>query len=440
MVIVDLFSGAGGLTEGFFQEGFNIIAHIEKEPWACETLKTRICYHFLKEQNNLDLYFTYLKNSKNYRTISQNRQIIFDQYPELQEKLNMEVLNKSFGNPANDPKATSTTDIIRLIESSMHYNNKTGVDLIIGGPPCQAYSLIGRARMKESVYKDKRNYLFYYYKELVNYFRPRMFVFENVPGILTAHNGKIFTTISKEFDSIGYTLLSGINSDHKANIINSKSFGVYQSRKRVILFGFRKDLDLYYPDFQKYAFCFDEPHTTKNAIGDLPFVYNGEGSDSIILPYSDAGLHLSKYQQFMRKDCIGVINHKARPNLDQDKQIYRIAIEKAQCNQQLRYSELPEHLKTHKSEYHFEDRFKVHWWDDLPHTIVAHIAKDGHYNIHPDLNQCRSLTVREAARIQSFPDNYKFEGPRTAQFVQVGNAVPPLMAQTIAKAIKNEFF
>lgn len=130
-------------------------------------------------------------------------------------------------------------------------------------------------------------------------------------------------------------------------------------------------------------------------------------------------------------------NIRARKLNSRDKKIYQLAIEKSTKNEKLYYDELPKNLKTHKNEKSFSDRFKVHGMYDVPHTIVAHISKDGHYNIHPDIKQCRALTVREAARIQSFPDNYLFEGPRTAQYVQVGNAVPPLLSKAIARALKD---
>lgn len=440
MVVIDLFSGAGGLTEGFFREGFKVVAHVEKEKWACETLKTRICYHFLRERNDLDLYNEYIRKSNSYKTIDEDRKDIFEKYPEVKEKLNIEVLNKTFGKPYIEEGTTSSKQIIKLIERSMEYNTVTKVDVIIGGPPCQAYSLIGRGRMKDSVRDDKRNYLFRYYKDIVNHFKPKVFVFENVPGILNAKEGEIFRSIKKSFSSIGYTLMSGPNSDHTENILDSRDFGVYQSRKRMILIGFRRSEfpnGAIYPDFQKYkvqSFC--EKQNTKNAIGDLPFLIPGQGKDYYFSDYDIAKEELSEFQKLMREDSIGVLNHKARCHHKRDLRIYKIAIKKAMEGERLRYKEVPQEDSTHKNKVNFEDRFKVHWWYDIPHTIVAHISKDGHYNIHPDIRQCRSLTVREAARIQSFPDNFKFEGPRTWQFTQVGNAVPPLMAQAIAKAVK----
>ena len=437
MVVVDLFSGAGGLTEGFYKEGYDVVAHVEKEKWACETLKTRICYHYLKEKGDLNTYNRYLKNGEDYRNINKSREGLFAKYPELKIKIEKEVINKTFGNPEEEVGVASTNEIIGLIKDALSYNNKETVDIIIGGPPCQAYSIIGRSRMKENVKDDKRNYLFRYYKEIVDQFQPKLFVFENVPGILTAHDGGIFKAIKNEFKQIGYNLMSGRNENAKKNILNSKDFGVYEDRKRMILIGVKEDSNIQYPDFLQGVVLLNEEQSTKNAIGDLPFLLPGEGEDFRLVdyPYTDKK-RLSEYQKLIRNESIGVLNHKARNIKDFDSKNYKIAIEQKEQGKQLYYFNIPADTRNHKNIHSFVDRFKVHGMNSCPHTIVAHISKDGHYNIHPDKSQCRSLTVREAARIQSFPDNFKFEGPRTWQYVQVGNAVPPTMAGVIAKTIK----
>ena len=434
MVIIDLFSGAGGLTEGFLSEGYKFVAHIEKEYWACETLKTRIMYYYLKEKKDLEMYNKYLLSSDNYKNIDENRKIVFKKYPELEEILKKSVLNKKFGDAKKDAEATNIKEIFKLIDTSMEYLKEKKIDLIIGGPPCQAYSIIGRSRMKEKVKEDERNYLFYYYRDIVKKYKPKMFIFENVPGIFTAQDGKIFYEISQEFDKIGYKLKVGNNEKREENLQEAVNYSVYQTRKRVIIFGVRKDLNYDYPDFTKYAEKFDEEINTKNAILDLNSLKDGEGYDRKVVGYKN--LPQSKYEEYLRKDSIGILNHRARKLNSRDKKIYQLAIEKSTKNEKLYYDELPKNLKTHKNEKSFSDRFKVHGMYDVPHTIVAHISKDGHYNIHPDIKQCRALTVREAARIQSFPDNYLFEGPRTAQYVQVGNAVPPLLSKAIARALK----
>lgn len=286
--------------------------------------------------------------------------------------------------------------------------------------------------------KDSRNYLFQYYKRIVQEFCPKAFIFENVPGLLTAKKGRVYEEIKSAFDQIGYTVLSGTDEDDRRNIIDFANFGTPQRRKRVLLFGFQKGLDYSYPNFEKYSTYWNVPMITKNIISDLPALAPNEGHDLKVTEYGDInnGQHLTQYQQKIREDSIGIINDRARMVRKQDAEIYALAIESAAKGEQLKYNDLPKRLKTHKNEKAFLDRFKVHWWDNLPHTVVAHIAKDGHYNIHPDIQQCRFLTVREAARMQGFPDNYKFEGPRTAQYTQVGNAVPPIMSEVIAKAVK----
>lgn len=439
MVVIDLFSGAGGLSEGFHENGFLIVAKVEKEFWACETLKTRIAYHYLKQKNDLNLYYKFLQQSSSWKSIVEDRQLFYKKYPELQEILSRTVLNKKFGDPNNEADATPTTDIIKLIESNLEFYGKNSVDVVIGGPPCQAYSLVGRGRMKDSAKDDPRNYLFYYYRDLVQYFRPKVFIFENVPGILNAKNGLVYQEIKEKFHDIGYNLFSGKNESDKKNVLDFKDFGIPQIRKRVILFGVRNDLNYQYPDFEQYSIKWKNELNALNILSDLPPLNPGEGSDSYLCCYDDnsnTNVELNDYQKKMRENSIGVLNHKARKIRDIDREIYRIALEKAEQGERLKYSDLPANLKTHKNEKGFLDRFKVHDKRYIPHTVVAHISKDGHYNIHPDITQARSLTVREAARIQTFPDNFKFEGPRTHQFVQVGNAVPPLMSGIMAKTLK----
>lgn len=433
MNVIDLFSGGGGLTEGFVRQGYKIIAHVEKDMWACETLKTRIIFHYLKEKNDLELYNEYLKLAGNYRKINSNREIIYKKYPELKEKVEYEVLNCTFGNPNEDKNATGIDEIIKRIKSSMKYNKVRKIGLIIGGPPCQAYSLVGRGVMKEKVEDDKRNYLFRYYKQIVKEFSPKMFVFENVPGIITAKNGQILKAINEEFNEIGYTLLSGIHKNMRDNIVECDSLNIPQNRKRVILFGFKKELNLQYPNFYKYKLDINDI-TTKAAISDLPKRKSGVGKYGEVLEYPKE-IQLSKYQNLMRYDSEFITLHQTRYHNDLDLENYKDAIIKASMGKVFTYTDIPEARRTHKNTKSFIDRYKVHWWEDTPHTILAHLSKDGHYNIHPDIEQCRSLTVREAARIQTFPDNYFFEGPRTAQFMQIGNAVPPLLAEIIAKAL-----
>lgn len=441
--VIDLFSGAGGLTEGFANEGFDIIAHIEKDPWACETLKTRICYHWLRKNNLLNIYNNYLKLTE---SISKNttlkEQIFYHRYPELKD-LTTRVFNKTFGDTSKSPDTISSADAIRYINNIIKKNQISSISTVIGGPPCQAYSLIGRGRMGEQASNDDRNFLFRYYLDIVKEFQPKLFVFENVPGILSAQKGQLFPAIRDEFSKIGYGFVSGPDKADYKNVIDCKDYGVYQTRKRVILFGYKKAAypqEFNYPNFKQFVKYLDEPLTTENALSDLPPLRVGEGSDFWYAKYNKHR-KLSKYQLMMREESPGVLNHRARLHREVDLKIYSKQIKASLRGEKLAYSQLPKELQFHKNcnQKVFEDRFRVHGSREVPHTIVAHISKDGHYNIHPDIGQLRSLTVREAARIQSFPDNYFFEGPRTAQFIQVGNAVPPLFSRIIAKAVKTEF-
>ncbi|MCM3618449.1 DNA cytosine methyltransferase [Sutcliffiella horikoshii] len=435
MVIIDLFSGAGGLSEGFHKEGFKIVSQVEKDRWATETLKTRYIYHELKKHNDIDLYLEYLTSKKSYKSIEDDREIIYKKYNYLKEKLDIEILNKKFGNPANDKEASSSKEVISLIEKSLKFNNENSVSLIIGGPPCQAYSLVGRGRMGNNAEKDNRNFLFYYYLRIVQEFSPKMFVFENVPGIISAKKGGIFKEIQEQFNKIGYKLVTGPNAGE--NVLNFADYGIPQNRKRVLLFGFKKEFNLEFPPYMDEKIYWDHELTTRNVLSDLPILSPEQGTDRLI-EYDEK--ELTTFQTLMRTESIGVFNHKARRIQARDRAIYKIAINKARNGEKLNYPDLPSELKTHKNENIFKDKFKVHPEEQTPHTVVAHISKDGHYNIHYDLSQARSLTVREAARIQTFPDNFFFEGPRTAQYVQVGNAVPPLMSEIIAKTIKNNYF
>ncbi len=436
---IDLFAGAGGLSEGFIQAGFNIIGTIEKDSWACETQRTRHIFHYLKTAEALGDYWNYCKTVNSTDIIKEHREKIYRKHPGLREKIENTVWHAAFGQPDKNGRNSSSNKIIELLIKSMKFNKIKKIDFILGGPPCQAYSIVGRNRMKEKVYNDERNFLFKFYYDIVKYFKPVFFLFENVPGIITARKGEIFEMIKKDFSRIKYNFISGYdeNGDIRKNIRNARHFGVAQNRKRFIFIGIRKDVILNYPIFDNIDFN-NESLVSKKVIDDLPFLAPDAGNDHWFSYYPKVNKELSDYQKELRENSIGIMNHRARSlNKLYDKEIYRRAIQKAEKGEQLDYSELPENLKKHKNKG-FKDKFKVHWWNKIPHTVVAHIAKDGHYNIHPDIKQLRSITVREAARIQSFPDNFKFEGPRTAQYTQVGNAVPPKMAKAFAEKLKGQ--
>lgn len=444
---LDLFAGAGGLSEGFIQAGgFNIVATVEKDHWACETQRTRHIFHHLKKEKSLKDYWDYCRNTSSVELIEPNRQKIYAKHPGLKEKIDNTIWEAEFGEPLEKPVTHSTEAVIKHLEESLKYH-RANVDFILGGPPCQVYSIIGRnqrKRMKIPVENDPRNFLFEFYCKIVKKFQPQFFLFENVPGIISAKSmkGEVFEMIKEGFDNIGYHFIAGNNEKYiQKNIHNALDFGVPQIRKRFIFLGIKQGSKLNYPEFDLQI---DKGMLhTKYVINDLPPLRPNEGDDHRLIDYDiDIQESLSPYQQKISTESEGIMHHKARPlNRQNDQRIYRKAIRlKAQKKQQLDYSTLPESWKTHRRENdkNFQDRFKVHGWDEHPHTIVAHIAKDGHYNIHPDEKQLRSITVREAARIQSFPDNFRFEGSRTAQFTQVGNAVPPLMAKAFAEALKKE--
>jgi len=249
-----------------------------------------------------------------------------------------------------------------------------------------------------------------------------MFVFENVPGLLTANKGQHFKNLKKYMRRVGYEI--------EARELNACNFGVLQNRKRIIIVGWRKNSPYYFPEIRTVQHNF----TVNDLFRDLPNLQAGETNNQ----YTRArrSQYLTDFD--IRENGDVLTWHEARPHIDRDREIYRRAIRLwNDGHQRLRYCDLPDELRTHQNVTAFLDRFKVVEGDTSTcHTMMAHISKDGHYFIHPDLAQARSITVREAARIQSFPDSFFFESSRTAAFTQIGNAVPPLMAKAIAEEIR----
>ncbi|MFA9391657.1 MAG: DNA cytosine methyltransferase [Prolixibacteraceae bacterium] len=402
MNYIDLFAGAGGLSEGFLNAGFNPVAHVEMDHAACNTLRTRIAYHYLKSKGRSDIYFSYLKGEINRSTL----------YRHIPVKLLDSVINLPIG-PENNEK------IFSLI-SEQHHNEE--IDLIIGGPPCQAYSLVGRARSADGMESDPRNHLYTEYALYLEKYNPKFFVFENVLGLKSAKSGTYLKNMEQLFLEKGYKM--------KLHTLVAKNFGVLQNRKRIIILGWREDLKPNLPDLE--AIRTPSEFKVDSIFSDLPAIAAGQGIDKYINYKTNTNEYLE--QNAIRNGIDILTQHIARPHSEQDKEIYRIAVNKwNDAGQRLDYNDLPEGLKTHKNRHSFIDRFKVVAQDlTYAHTVVAHIAKDGHYYIHPDIEQNRSISVREAARLQSFPDNYYFEGVkegqnRTAAFKQIGNAVPPMM-------------
>lgn len=415
MIILDLFSGAGGLSEGFFRVGSTFVGHVEADKYASDTLRTRTAYWNLRKENKLSIYEDYL-----LKNITRD---------ELWEKANVinsnDVINTRISNDTFD-------EITKTIKQNLKEKNLKTVDLIIGGPPCQAYSIVGRARMKDSVACDPRNFLYQYYVKFLETFKPKMFIFENVPGLLSAANGEHFENIKKAIEKAGYHM--------ELDELIASDYGVLQARKRIIIVGWKKNKkqkNYKYPDFEKID---NSNYYVKDVLNDLPITK----PDNIIEGKNKYRSNTNQYliDSNIREEDFNILTqHETRMHNKQDIEIYKEAInawnkdEKKLCYKELA-SRRPD-LISHKNTTSFTNRFNVIKANtQASHTILAHMAMDGHYYIHPDINQHRSLSVREAARLQSFPDDFYFEGPRTAQFRQIGNAVPPKMAEQIAKKIK----
>ena len=370
LIFLDLFAGGGGLSEGFIQAGFEPIAHVESDQSACYTLRTRVAYHWLKSQNQLELYAKYLNG-----IISRA-----DFYQKIPEQVIQSIINAEI-------RKETLPGIFQKIDNLL---NNRRLDLIIGGPPCQAYSLVGRSRDQCGMKIDERNYLYLHYAGFLAKYKPLYFVFENVVGLLTAKDsdGRChFDAMRCLFAEHGY--------ETEFRILSANDYGVLQSRKRIFLVGRLGGSTDFYPEPSKWL----TKARVEEVFTDLPALTAGAGDPGpcSIEPYNG----LWQHEAGIRSSDIPVTWHQARPHSDQDLEIYRIAVdlwntEKARLN----YNDLPDFLKTHRNRTAFCDRFKV-VAADLPfsHTVVAHIAKDGHYYIHPDIDQNRSITPREAARL-----------------------------------------
>lgn len=389
---IDLFAGCGGLSEGFYRLGFKALAHVEINHWACETLRKRMAYY-------------------NYSNI--DKEVIEDDI--------------------------TSDGIIKRIDKAVAGRN---VDVIIGGPPCQAYSTAGRVRDFEGMSKDPRNFLFESYVKILEHYLPKFFVFENVTGLLSAKvNGEFI--FPKIISALGnkYKVLQ----DPDILIRNTANYGVPQLRKRVIIMGVRKDIedkeaiDLYNSTKKTNWVSEDERAKIKglkkyitvyDAISDLPSVSPGEDASSASFSYPCNNDFLNRIG---KKGKYPLFDHVARKHNDLDRERFTIMIRNHWTFGQLRRN-LPQY--EHKNARIFDNSYVVQWWELPSKTILAHIHKDGFQYIHPDEKQARSFTVREAARIQSFPDDFEFAGSRGEKYKQIGNAVPPLFAEALATSIK----
>jgi DNA (cytosine-5)-methyltransferase 1 len=492
--VLDLFAGPGGLAEGTSafvapngKKPFDITLSVEKENSAWRTLRLRAFTRQFK--NGLPPeYYEYIAGKLG----NSPEEELFKKYPAQAEQANKEALQFTLGDDCN-------LDLDALIKERLN-NSKNWV--LIGGPPCQAYSLVGRARNKGiSEYKaedDHRHFLYKEYLRIIEQFRPAVFVMENVKGILSSRidGDLIFHHILDDLEQADYRIHSLVKTrqpdsrpDPHDFIICSEQYGIPQERHRVIVLGIRDDIKKE-PELLKTK----DRVTVEQAICDLPQlrsrlskhrkddsckkwvsviqeevqpVLDSISDKSLITgiqntlkslvdrldkedPFLESGINMyqkmpTELAKWYRDDNMhGVINHEARWHMDSDlaRYLYCSIYAQVYSHEDMRSSPklhdfpqvlLPAHKNVKSG--NFVDRFKVQEKHLPASTITSHLSKDGHYFIHYDPTQCRSLTVREAARLQTFPDNYFFEGTRSQQYVQVGNAVPPLLAQQIAGII-----
>lgn len=505
--IVDLFAGPGGLAEGFSgyvrQDGtrpFEVAFSVEKEVSAHATLRLRA---FLRQFGTSypNEYYEALNTGNTLPDFS----LI---YPEQWAAAEAEALNLELGT-----KAARAVLSGRLTQLSAKAGDRT---ILIGGPPCQAYSLVGRARNKgKKEYRaedDARHFLYREYIDILKALEPAAFVMENVKGLLSSSvNGSLIgDRILADLRSVsqshgGYRLIAldggadllghSVSPALADFVVRAESHGVPQARHRVFVVGLRADIcrqpgisDLIET---KLRLAISEPVTVGNVIGDMPPLRSGisrgvddpgvwktvvlEGADAVIgaargsdkllakvAREAKAGIRKSangmkrteSARSFLSNSCPSELrdwlidpkveclpNNETRGHMPSDLARYFFAATFGRAyGRSPKASEFPAELAPEHANWNsgiFADRFRVQLSDRPGTTVTSHISKDGHYFIHPDPVQCRSLTVREAARIQTFPDNYLFLGNRTQQYVQVGNAVPPYLARQIAEALDN---
>lgn len=507
--VIDLFAGPGGLGEGFSALGrsegrprFKVCLSIEKDAIAHQTLRLRAFFRFFKHGDVPSAYYSHLRGELSYEEL-------FNSNPEAANAADREAWHAELG-------VEGLANVRKRIREAIGGEDKW---VLIGGPPCQAYSKAGRSRNRYKYRNrfnthyvpedDPRQYLYVEYLQVLADHRPAVFVMENVKGLLSAtlRNQRIFDQILEDLQfpaeairraersvatqirsryhvySLERAAMSG-TSNPVDFVVQSECHGIPQARHRVILLGVREDLVGVSPS----TLVCRKPVPVRAVLAHLPRLRSGlsrtSDSDQAWMDTLRCALDESWMRSLLRSGCAdvyaevartvrelrmprkgrgaefvecdpfveiepewfldprigGVCNHATRLHMSRDLHRYLFvacfgkARRRSPTLSDFLRELLPDHFNVPAALKlgSFDDRFRVQLDDRPSTTITSHIAKDGHYYIHYDPGQCRSLTVREAARLQTFPDNYLFCGHRTAQYTQVGNAVPPLMAREIA--------
>lgn len=487
--IIDLFAGPGGLGEGFSRAGrepgheMSIRLSVEMDDHAVQTLRLR----------------SFLRNFPSFPAAYHEALNAFRPLPDWSESHPTE-----WGHALSEVRQCELgqdgvfDELAVELDKAREVNH--GDTILIGGPPCQAYSLAGRSRNsgKEGYVpeKDHRHYLYREYVRILDRLEPAAFVMENVKGMLSSKvdGGGIFSRVLDDLESAGehgYRLLplattpppDGSRADGRSFLIRAEQHGVPQARHRVIVIGIRNDIVLPHIDAPLLGDG-QAPVTVSDAIAGLPRVRSGlsrqdsaaawqeavRGQAELIACAPEVGhdvreivrsLESSSVLPEHRHSCEKVsskrlpshlrnwfldaaldvtLQHETRGHIPEDLGRYLYSAAYSRIHDRApKLQEFPSFLQPNhrnRGTGAFSDRFRTQIATRPSTTVTSHISKDGHYFIHPDPVQCRSLTVREAARLQTFPDNYLFCGPRTKQYHQVGNAVPPYLAYQIAKAVR----
>ena len=512
--VIDIFAGPGGLGEGFsalvgdnFKRKFKIILSIENDIYAHQTLTLRSFFRQFEQESVPTDYYKFLRGEITIETL-------FDLWAEQSKRAKSEALLAKLG---DDKKAIPDDELNKKITSALGDNP---VWVLIGGPPCQAYSVVGRSRRQDIFLdekKDEKVGLYKQYLKILAVHQPPVFVMENVKGLLSAKTAesRIFSKIISDLSDpckslnsrnhkiqsgdsrLGYRIYSLVREPRGFNlngqpifnpsdfIIQTEKYGIPQTRHRLILLGIRNDININ-PGLLEEK----DKIPISDVLSGLPKIRSGlsrinDTADNWIKTISQISkqkilneIHPDVKTEIMKQlDLLqnkrfntggefisykngsvkynpgwyidnkieGVCNHSSRGHMEGDLLRYFFSACYARVrNISPKLEDFPKTLlPDHKNIYEgindqkFADRFRVQLLNSPSKTITSHISKDGHYYIHPDSQQCRSFSVREAARIQTFPDNYYFCGPRTSQFTQVGNAVPPILANRIAEIVFN---